>query len=99
MTNIIKRGAAMYLISSEDLQAFGEQIANEVMKQAKDLYDAERNADATIKAKDVTKKYGISSTTLWRWDKAGVLKGVKVGGHIRYRMADVERVMKEGTEQ
>ena len=34
----------------------------------------------------------VSKMTLYRWDKAGVLKKVEIGGKRRHRKTDLERL-------
>ena len=40
----------------------------------------------------------VSQSTLWRWQKAGYLVPLNVGGKRRYRMSDVRRIL-EGDAQ
>ena len=40
----------------------------------------------------------VSQSTLWRWQKAGYLVPLNVGGKRRYRMSDVKRIL-EGDAQ
>ena len=39
---------------------------------------------------------GIDSSTLWRWAKSGYLVPVEYGGQRRYRVADVQQILKGG---
>lgn len=87
-------GTPMYLVSEDNLRSFGEKIANDVLQQAIGMLKAERNEKNLFKASEVTERYGISSTTLWRWEKQGVLKSVKVGSRNYYRVAEIERIMR-----
>lgn len=41
---------------------------------------------------------GVSSATLWRWQKNGYLEPLNVGGKRRYRMSDVRNLL-EGNAQ
>lgn len=88
----------MLLISEEQLKkivVLAVSVAvKDVMKEARELYEAEHSKNATIKASEVTERYGISSTTLWRWNTSGILKPIKVGSQNRYFVEDVERVMR-----
>ena len=42
---------------------------------------------------------GVSSATLWRWQKLGYLVPLNVGGKRRYRMSDVKRVLEGDNKQ
>ncbi len=39
---------------------------------------------------------GVSGPTLWRAEQIGALVPVRLGRHLRYRWADLERVAREG---
>ena len=44
-------------------------------------------------AQETADKLGVDVSTLWRWDKTGYLKKIKVGNKIRYRESDVIKLM------
>ncbi|RHL78277.1 DNA-binding protein [Parabacteroides distasonis] len=46
-----------------------------------------------LTAKETSDKLGVDVSTLWRWDKSGYLKKIKVGNAIRYRLSDVNKLM------
>ncbi len=41
-------------------------------------------------------KLDVDVSTLWRWDKSGYLKKIKVGNCVRYRESDVLKLMEGG---
>lgn len=45
---------------------------------------------------EVSAKLQVDKSTLWRWDKSGYLSKCRVGGKVRYRLSDIEKLMKEG---
>lgn len=45
--------------------------------------------------KQVAELLGVTEPTLWRWNKEGVLKRVKVGNKVRYKESDVNKVLEE----
>ncbi|MBU3836399.1 MAG: helix-turn-helix domain-containing protein [Candidatus Phocaeicola merdigallinarum] len=55
--------------------------------------DAERKAESYLSAQETADKLGVDVSTLWRWDKSGYLKKIKVGNKIRYRESDVLKLM------
>lgn len=42
---------------------------------------------------ETAKRLGVDETTLWRWDKSGYLKKIRIGGKVRYRESDVIKLM------
>lgn len=52
-----------------------------------------RQEEDYLTAKETAKKLGVDLSTLWRWDKSGYLKKIKVGNTVRYRQSDVLNLM------
>lgn len=42
---------------------------------------------------EVCSKLRIDKTTLWRWNKTGYLKKVKLGNKPFYKLSDIEKLM------
>ncbi len=62
-----------------------------------EIIDANTSKEETyLTAKEVEKHLDVSHSTLWRWDKDGYLKKIKVGNRVCYRHSDVERIKKGG---
>lgn len=49
-----------------------------------------------LTAQETAEKLGVDVSTLWRWDKSGYLKKIKVGRKIQYRESDVLKLMEGG---
>ncbi|MEM3832296.1 MAG: helix-turn-helix domain-containing protein [Thermoprotei archaeon] len=49
-----------------------------------------------LRPKDVAKKFGISVKTLWKWQKKGIIRAVRLPtGKLRYPRSEVERLWKQ----
>ena len=44
-------------------------------------------------AQEAAERLGVDVSTLWRWDRSGYLKKIKVGTKNRYRESDVLKLM------
>ncbi len=77
-------------VSGKDLREFGECLIRQTVNQM----TSEKN-EVMLKTNEVAKKLGVDRSTLYRWDKSGYLKPVRMGGVPRYRLSDVETVMKK----
>ena len=52
-------------------------------------------SEELLRPRDVAKIFGISVKTLWKWQKKGIIKAVKLPtGKLRYPRSEVERVWK-----
>lgn len=89
INEILRTGANVQLVvNSLDLkEAFlqwsEEQQQMKTQKQEETYYTAQETAE----------KLGVDISTLWRWDKSGYLKKIKVGNAVRYRESDVVKLM------
>lgn len=86
--NIIKSGANVQLV-----------VSALELKEAFLNWDAERRdavqpvqevqEETFLTVNETVKKLGVVPSTLWRWNKAGYLKKIKVGNSVRYRLQDI----------
>ncbi len=55
--------------------------------------EAVRKASSCLLTKEqVMKRLNVSDSTLWRWRKAGYLVPVEVGGQVRYKSQDIDKI-------
>lgn len=66
--------------------------ALELMNESKQEKE-ETVSDNYLSVGEVIDKLRVNASTLWRWDKTGYLKKLKVGGKVRYRESDVIKLM------
>ena len=84
---LLKTGANVQLvINALDLKEAFLQWSEETRKE-------EPREEIYLTAKETAEKLGVDVSTLWRWDKAGYLKKIKIGNAIRYRESDVTKLM------
>ena len=89
---LFEQGDAKVLISvsGADLREFGEYI----VKKTIELMNSEKQ-EVMLKVTEVTEKLMVSRTALYRWEKSGYLRPVRIGGRVRYRLSDVEAIIKK----
>lgn len=66
------------------------------LKEAFLNWDAERRdavqpvqEETFLTVNETAKRLGVVPSTLWRWNKTGYLRKVKVGNSVRYRLQDI----------
>ena len=52
-----------------------------------------RQEEDYLSAKEAADKLGVDLSTLWRWDKSGYLKKIKIGKCVKYRLSDIRKLM------
>ena len=60
---------------------------------------SDQNTETYPSREKVMEILGVSSATLWRWNKMGYLSPLNVGGKRRYRMSDVRRILEGDNTQ
>ena len=54
-----------------------------------------RQEEDYLTAKETADKLGVDLSTLWRWNKSGYLKKIKVGKSVKYKGSDIRKLMEE----
>lgn len=49
-----------------------------------------------VKRKDVAKFFGVTTMTIIRWEKKGLIVPVKIDKSVYYKIDDIKRLSKEG---
>jgi len=53
-------------------------------------------SEELLRSRDVAKIFGISVKTLWKWQRRGIIKAVKLPtGKLRYPRSEVERLWRQ----
>lgn len=86
---LIRSGANVQLvINALDLKEAFLQW-NEEMKHTEPV----QKEEAYLTAKETADKLDVDLSTLWRWDKSGYLKKIKIGKCVKYRLNDIHKLM------
>ena len=69
-----------------------EQIKEIVRMTVAQIGCASKNDQplATLCASEVKQHYGVSDSTLWRWQRAGLVHPVRIGRERRYDRREIE---------
>jgi putative resolvase len=53
-------------------------------------------SEELLRPRDVARIFGISVKTLWKWQRRGIIKAVRLPtGKLRYPKSEVERLWKQ----
>ena len=76
-------------------QLLGEWFI-EIMKNFQNSLEKSKPVEEKyLTAEETAQMLGVDKSTLWRWNKCGYLTNIKVGSKVRYRLTDVEGLMKK----
>ncbi len=79
---------------SELRQVMGELFAEELAR-ARAEADNKRD-DELLTQEQAAKMLGVSTNTLWRWDKMGILHPVRMGRRVSYRYGELITIARRG---
>lgn len=85
--DIIQSGAnTLLVVTPADLQEFALSVVNEFTKAAP------RMEEKRYSRREFARRHGVTLSTLWRWEKQGLLKGIRVGQKVYYRDSDLKEL-------
>jgi len=91
--NLIESGANITLsVSPYDLKKFGEDIVNSIPKEPDKNQDSKNKLLTT---EQVCEMLHISRITLYHWDKKAITNPIRLGNLKRYRLTDIEELIKD----
>ena len=64
------------------------------ISKTKSEFEEKQIPEQYLTPKQTTKKLEVSLSTLWRWDKENYLKPVAIGGKRRYKLSDINEILK-----
>lgn len=88
MDNSMNEGCPVYMITEAQLAKIVEMTVNK-------LTAGEQNEKRYFSTREICEQYGISATTLWRWQSANLIHPRRVGSHRRYDKEEIERILKK----
>lgn len=53
----------------------------------------QKKEETYLTADETASRIPCDKSTLWRWNKTGYLKSVKIGNKVRYRLSDIEKLL------
>jgi hypothetical protein len=89
LESLIKENPGINItIAAGELFEFGQQIAD---KTAKTILAKDEVKVYT--RKEIIEKFSISSVSLWRWEKMGLVKSQKIGGRLYFTEHEIKSLI------
>ena len=91
LNELIKENPNINLtVSGEDLLNFGNEIAS---KTASEILD--KKEEKLYTPKEIEEKFGVCTTTVWRWRKLGILESKKIGNRVYFTESSIQSVIEK----
>lgn len=79
-------------ITAGDLVKANSQFIADVKRELTE--EISRKESITYLTREmVVKKLNVDPSTLWRWKKRGYLVPINVGGQLRYKSTDIDKIL------
>ncbi len=88
-----KRGSTLLLISAEDLK----KTIKDTVSEARRILEAEvvnGKGEILLTTNEVIERLSISRKTLYNWEKRKYLVPIEIGGKKRFKLSDVNTILK-----
>lgn len=95
MTNpekLMQHGAPISVtLSLQDLEDFGKEIVENALRRVMPTKDEK----PYLTTAEVTALLDVDRTTLYRWTREKILTPVRMGHKLRYKVADIRKLMED----
>lgn len=91
---IINSANALYIVTGEQLHAFGQQCANTAVAQAESVWQRTHDAmfEPLFDKKHVADIFGVDARTIDNWIDLGIIDPTKIGGVVRFDGEEIVRI-------
>ena len=76
-----------------ELQQMTSVQFEEIIKKAVEIAISQQKKSTSnilVKRETTAARLGVDLSTLWRWDRSGYLRPVRIGRAVYYRLSDIE---------
>lgn len=96
VSEIVKGDERLSLtLTAKGVAALVQELSERLLGEKMPQHDITSNAEEKLLTKQqVMELLGVSSTTLWLWERKGYLKPVKIGRKVFYSPKDIDNLRK-----
>lgn len=84
-----KHSEAILAVTVDDLRKWHRELIDDTKRELEKAVIADKSI-SLIDAKKVSVMLHVDMSTLWRWEKKGYLKALRIGGKRKYKLSDVK---------
>ena len=94
LVTAISRGEKHISLTLTDKSAiaFAHEISQCILAENAAKVSGKKDDDVLLTKKEVMERLGVSSTTLWLWEKNKYLQPVKIGRKVFYHLSDINKL-------
>jgi hypothetical protein len=92
LQEILKRQNIIVSITGEQLNEFAEQI----LSGARAIYETKEQPEQYLTRRQTAEMLDVDLSTLWRWNNENYLCSIEIGGKRRYKLSEVNKILRRG---
>jgi predicted DNA-binding transcriptional regulator AlpA len=89
---IKSRANVTFNLTGAELAAFADELIAKTKQELEETI-VESRKEIYYTRKQVAEMLSINLTTLWNWKNKNYLQPIHVGGQVRYRKSDIDRIL------
>lgn len=82
---------AVTITAGDLVKANSQLITNAKQELTEEI--SRKESTTYLTSEMVVKKLNVDPSTLWRWKKRGYLVPINVGGQLRYKSTDIDKIL------
>ncbi len=88
LTNPNFKGSVKIEVTGPDLLDFGKEIVRSTLDKAESSKH-ETEPEEYLTRDEVSKLLKVCTTTLWHWNRKGILNSFRIGNKVRYKRSQI----------
>lgn len=90
---------AVYMLTNEQLQSFGQQCADKAVQRIKDMLrrHSEMQVEPLYRKSEVAKIFGVNTRTIDNWIASGIINPTRIGAVTRIDRNEIVRIKENFT--
>jgi excisionase family DNA binding protein len=72
------------------------EVVNYAISKTKSEFEAKQAPEQYLTRKQAAEMLGVDLSTLWRWNNENYLSAIEVGGKRRYKLSEVNKILRRG---
>lgn len=92
LTSIESNPQTIVMVTAGDLCELVERLIDAKTKKEQPI---EQQGEEYLTSAQLKTIFGVSTSTIWRWKQAGLIRPVKIAGLLRYRKAEIMAMLNQ----
>lgn len=88
-------GNTLIMANRDDLERAFEKVLTTFMEKMTMEIEAKKTDEVLLTENEVQQRLNVTHATLWRWNKLGYLRNVKIGRRCMWKQSEIEKMLNQ----